>query len=162
MFDDLDPRLSLFVMATAPAKKSAGDARCASQDPSTQRCPIKSRLKSVLGVRSSNVERNNKGYSHLSPCGHIAITDTPIIRTAAKSPANMNCRHLTEINSRYYGLSLLRTLTRGPEGVRNKAGELTVLPADDALWYLQIMLIIFLCQVNSMFEISGLATNLKL
>ena len=41
-FDDLDPRLSLFVMSSAPAKKSVGDARCASQDPSTQRCPIKS------------------------------------------------------------------------------------------------------------------------
>ena len=25
--------------------------------------------------------------SQLSPCGHLAITDTPIIRTAAKSPA---------------------------------------------------------------------------
>ena len=26
-------------------------------------------------------------YSQLSPCRHVAITDTPIIRTAAKSPA---------------------------------------------------------------------------
>ena len=34
-FDDLDPRLSLFVMSSTPAKKSAGDARCASQDPLT-------------------------------------------------------------------------------------------------------------------------------
>ena len=32
--------------------------------PPTQRCPIKSRLKSVLGVRSSYVERNNSsGHS---------------------------------------------------------------------------------------------------
>ena len=29
-------------------------------------------------------------YSQLSPCGHIAITDTPIIRTAVKSPATIN------------------------------------------------------------------------
>ena len=32
---NLDPRLSLFVMSSAPAEKSPGDARCASQDPST-------------------------------------------------------------------------------------------------------------------------------
>ena len=60
------------------------------------------------------------GYNQLSPCGHLAITDTPIIPTATKSPAKINYRRLTEINSRYYGLSLVRTLTCGPEGVRNK------------------------------------------
>ena len=49
-------------------------------------------------------------YSQLPPCEHPAITDTPIIRTAAKSPAKPNFRHLSEINSRYYGLSLMRTL----------------------------------------------------
>ena len=59
-------------------------------------------------------------YSQLSPCGHPAITDTPIIRTAAKSPAKTNYRCLTEINSRYYELSLMRTLTRGPHSVRHK------------------------------------------
>ena len=38
-------------------------------------------------------------YSQLLPCGHPAISDTPIIRTAAKSPAKTNysqlspCRH---------------------------------------------------------------------
>ena len=42
-----------------------------------------------------------------SPCGHLAITDTPIIRTAGKYPTKINYRRLTEINSRYYGLSLL-------------------------------------------------------
>ena len=63
-------------------------------------------------------------YSQLSPCGHPAITDTPIIRTAAKSPAKINNRRLTEINSRYYGLSLMRTLTRGPHSVRNKGSWL--------------------------------------
>ena len=35
-------------------------------------------------------------YSQLSPCGHPPITDTPIIRTAAKSRAKINCRGLTE------------------------------------------------------------------
>ena len=51
---------------------------------------------------------------------HLAITDTPITRAAAKSPAKINYRRLTELNPRYYGHSLLTTLTRGPEGVRNK------------------------------------------
>ena len=59
-------------------------------------------------------------YSQPSPCGHLAITDSPIIRAAAKSPAKINYRRLTEINSRYYGLSLLSTLTHGPEGVCSK------------------------------------------
>ena len=53
-------------------------------------------------------------YSELSPCGHPAITDTQLIWTEAKSPAKTDYRRLTEINSHYYGLSLMRTLTRGP------------------------------------------------
>ena len=28
-------------------------------------------------------------YSQLPPCGHLAITDTPLLRTAAKSPAKV-------------------------------------------------------------------------
>ena len=48
-------------------------------------------------------------YSQLSPCGRL-VMDTPIVRTATKSSAKINYRRLTEINSRYYGLSLLRTL----------------------------------------------------
>jgi len=40
--------------------------------------------------------------------------DTPIIWTAAKSQARINYRHLTEINSRYYRLTLMRTLTDDP------------------------------------------------
>ena len=63
-------------------------------------------------------------YSQLSPCGHLAITDTPIKRTAAKSQEKPNCRRLTEINSRYYGLSLMRTLTWGPNSVRYKGSWL--------------------------------------
>ena len=45
--------------------------------------------------------------SQLSPCGHLAITDTPLIRTTPESPAKI--RHLTETNSRYCAISLLRT-----------------------------------------------------
>ena len=56
-------------------------------------------------------------FSQLSTCGHPAITDTPIIRTAAKSQAKTTYRRLTEINSRYYGLSLMRTLTQGPYSI---------------------------------------------
>ena len=65
-------------------------------------------------------------YSQLSPCGHPAITDTPIKRTAAKSPAKTNYRRLTEINSHYYGLSLIRTLTQGPCSVLYKGSSLYV------------------------------------
>ena len=56
-------------------------------------------------------------FSQLSTCGHPAITDTPIIRTAANSQAKTTYRRLTEINSRYYGLSLMRTLTQGPYSI---------------------------------------------
>ena len=56
-------------------------------------------------------------YSQLSPCGHLAIMDTQIIRTAAKSQAKIIYRRLKEINSRYYRLSLMRTLTWGPYSV---------------------------------------------
>ena len=48
------------------------------------------------------------------------MTDTSIKRTVTKSPAKTNYRHLTEINTRYYGLSLIRTLPRGPYSVRYK------------------------------------------
>ena len=63
-------------------------------------------------------------YSQLPPCGHPTITDTWIIRTAAKSQAKINYRCLTEINSRYYGLLLMRTLTQDPHSVRNKGSWL--------------------------------------
>ena len=51
----------------------------------------------------SRIHSNDK-YSQLSPCRHPTITDTPITRTAAKSLAKINCKHLTEMNSRYYKL----------------------------------------------------------
>ena len=59
-------------------------------------------------------------YSQLSPFGYLAMTDTPIIQIAAKFKAKIIYRRLTEINSRYYGLSVMRTLTRGPNSVRHK------------------------------------------
>ena len=49
-----------------------------------------------------------------------AITDTPIIWTAAKSQAKVDHGCLTEINSRCYGLSLMLLLTQGLYGVRYK------------------------------------------
>ena len=74
------------------------------------------------------VEKNNEQereeekwidrYSPLSHCGHPAKKETPIKRTIAKSPAKTNYRRLTEINSRYYGLSPIWTLTRDPYIVR--------------------------------------------
>ena len=57
-------------------------------------------------------------YSQFSPCGHPAITDTSIQQTAVESQGKIDYRHLTEVNSRYYGLSLIRKLTRGPWRVR--------------------------------------------
>ena len=56
-------------------------------------------------------------YSQLSTCGQPALTDTPIKQTVAKSPAKTKYRRLSETNSRYYGLSLKKTLTRGPYSV---------------------------------------------
>ena len=74
------------------------------------------KLKKIwLNFFSSFSSRPSLLYSQLSPCGRHAITTTPLIRTpssllrtATKSPCE-NYRHLTETNSRYYGLSLLRT-----------------------------------------------------
>ena len=59
-------------------------------------------------------------YSQLSPCGQPVITDTPIIPIAAKSPAKTNYRRSTEINSRYYGLSLCRQQLEVPTVSRIK------------------------------------------
>ena len=56
-------------------------------------------------------------YSQLLPCRHPAIMGTLIRQTAATSLAKTNYRHLTEINSRYYRLSLMRTLLRRPYSV---------------------------------------------
>ena len=54
-------------------------------------------------------------YSQLSPWGQLAITDTPLKQTVAKSPKKKtNYRRFTEINSRCHGLSLKRTLSPNP------------------------------------------------
>ena len=55
---------------------------------------------------------------------NFRLADTAIIPTAAKSQAKINFKRLTEINSRYYGLSVMRTLTRGPYSVRFKGSWL--------------------------------------
>ena len=87
----------------------------------------------------ARVTNGNSRYSQLSPCGHLAITDTPIIRTAAKSQAKIKYRRLTEINSRYYGLSLMRTLTRGPYSVRYKGSWLYILFAEEVSMYASLI-----------------------
>ena len=48
-------------------------------------------------------------YSQLSPCGHTAITNTPIIRTTAKS----QCKNELQIFD-WNKLRLMRTLNRVP------------------------------------------------
>ena len=55
---------------------------------------------------------------------NFRLADTAIVPTAAKSQAKINFRRLTEINSHYYGLSVMRTLTRGPYSVRCKGSWL--------------------------------------
>ena len=64
-------------------------------------------------------------YTQLLPCGHPVITDTLIIQTAAKSQAKC----LTEINSRYYRLSIMRTLTQGAYNVCYKGSWVYLLLA---------------------------------
>ena len=78
--------------------------------------------KRIAKVKNSSVQKFGKMavYSQLSACWHLAITHTPIIPTSTKSRAKINYRRLTEINSSYYGLSLMRTLTWGPHSVRYK------------------------------------------
>ena len=48
-------------------------------------------------------------YSQLSPYGHIAITDTPLLRTLCKSPAKPIINYIAEAlaitDSRYYGIA---------------------------------------------------------
>ena len=82
------PFTKLVMMSSTPAKKSSGDTRYASQDPSihgNRRCPKQFRLQSVLGVRSSSVERNfdfvnpsplkiDCNFCYLTQCKHIVIS----------------------------------------------------------------------------------------
>ena len=75
---------------------------------------IKSTAGTIRYTRDRLVRALNL-YSQLSPCGHPAITDTPIKRTVAKSPAK---KKITDVwlkkNSRYYGLSLMRKRVEAP------------------------------------------------
>ena len=88
---------------------------------STLRVVRKARIRCNLKPGTLLIPPQHAGlYSQLLPCGHPDITDTPLIRTAAKSQAKIIYRCLTEINSSYYGLSLMRTLTQGPHSVRYK------------------------------------------
>ena len=88
-------------------------------------CPMTLHLSKNYNIIAKGIKVNENQfqsiYSQLSPCRHLTIRDTPIIRAAALSSAKINYRHLTEKKfPLYYGLSLLRTLTHRPEGVRNK------------------------------------------
>lgn len=73
----------------------------------------------------------------LSPCGHLAIDKENIIR---KSETLFTHLFLTEINYRHYGLSLLRTINRVPDGVRNNGSwlyERSVFYGPMMFWNLQ-------------------------
>ena len=75
-----------------------------------------------MGCWAKEHQSNIVPYFHIQStlprrCERPAKTDTPIIEIAAKSHTKINYRGLTEINSRYYGLSIMRALTRGPYSV---------------------------------------------
>ena len=80
-------------------------------------------------------------YSRISPCGHLTITDTPLMRTRASPPAK-RIKKMTETNSRFYGLSLLGTLNLAPEGaaitgVECKLSWNTTLPKKVHSWWIK-------------------------
>ena len=64
-------------------------------------------------------------YSRLSPCGHFAITDTPLMQTRASPPPpnpptpGETRKETTETNSRYHGLPLLRKCGHVPAPKRD-------------------------------------------
>ena len=77
----------------------------------------------------------------LSPCGHLAVDKENII---GKSETLFTHLFLTEINSRQYGLSLLRTRNRVPDGVRNNGSwlyERSVFYGLMMFWNLQNLLV---------------------
>ena len=53
-------------------------------------------------------------YTQQKVAGTVNAADTLIIRTPAKSQARINYRRLTEINSCYCGLLLMKRLSHGP------------------------------------------------
>ena len=80
-------------------------------------------------IRYLRVARYSLGlpciYSQLSPCGHPAITDSPLLRTGAKSPAETakKCMEITP------AITELRTL----QVVRNKHFNCSTLVTTDTL-----------------------------
>ena len=68
------------------------------------------------------------------------LADTAIKRTAAKSTAILNYRRLTEINSRYYGLLLMRTLAQGRYNVRYKGVDCISTQLHDPCMYYESIL----------------------
>ena len=65
-------------------------------------------LKHPIGT-ATPPQTHSGGINTINPRleGHLAITDTMIIWSAAKSTAKIHFRRLAEINSHYYRLSLL-------------------------------------------------------
>ena len=64
-------------------------------------------------------------------------TDTPITRTATKSHAKINYRCLTKINSRYYGLSLMRSTVTNQSSLQcplHKGSWLFMKPTTLHIW----------------------------
>ena len=54
--------------------------------------------------------RFSSNYSQRLPCGHLALTDTPIIRTAATSLAKKKKTNVKQKKKKKKKLRLLRTL----------------------------------------------------
>ena len=93
----------LVMMSSAP-EESALDARYASQDPfiyDNQRCPVQSRLQSLLRARSFYVERNNDILVYLF---RLAVLRT-MLNVA-------QCNHLGKVNLVTGLLASSRTLDK--------------------------------------------------
>ena len=73
------------------------------------------------GACGKKLHARGGSYSFVVAINQIPPAPPVLVKNerSLKSPAEINYRRLTEINSRY-GLSLFRALTCGPEGVRNK------------------------------------------
>ena len=70
---------------------------------------------------TGNLQQKSPFYSQLSPWGHPAITDTPVIRTTAKSQGKINYNIQTfDWNKLSLLRTLARTLSQGPYSVRYK------------------------------------------
>ena len=68
-----------------------------------------------MAFADMNVQAELSLYSQLSPCGHPAMMDIQYGQQL----------NLGNINwSRYYGVSLMKTLTQGPNSVRYKGSWL--------------------------------------